>query len=346
MLTAESLKPSVIGLGCTLLDAIKALNGPAEGLAIVVDTENRVAGVLTDGDVRRALLKEARLDAPAGPYICRDFLFATESESRDQAFDLMQTKKVRHLPILDACGRLLGIHMMYDVVGAEKLPNCAVIMAGGRGVRLRPLTDNIPKPMLKVAGRPILERLVLHLVGCGITKIFLSVNYMADVIEKHFQDGKRFGCEITYLREERQMGTGGALGLLPSAPKDPIVVLNGDIVSQIDFVGMIDFHKRNNFAATIGTRPYTHQIPFGCLDVDGSQVLNLEEKPIIEKCVNAGVYVLSSEALSLVPQGEFPMTSLFQAILERGGAVGSYEITSEWTDIGQHSELNRARGEC
>lgn len=346
MLTAQSLQPSTIGVDCTLFDAIQALNGPAEGLAIIVDSESRVAGVLTDGDVRRALLKEARLDAPVGQYICRDFLFATESESRDQAFDLMQTKKVRHLPILDSCGRLVGIHMMYDVVGSEKLPNCAVIMAGGRGVRLRPLTDNIPKPMIAVAGRPILERLVLHLVGCGITKIHLSVNYMADVIEKHFQDGKRFGCEISYLREERQMGTGGALGLLPSVPEDPIVVLNGDIVSQIDFVGMIDFHNRNKFAATIGTRPYTHQIPFGCLDVEGNHVLNLQEKPIVEKCVNAGVYVVSPEVLPLIPQGEFPITSLFQSILERGGRVGSYEITSEWADIGHHSELNRARGEC
>lgn len=343
MLTAHTLKPSCLKPELTLFDAIQALNGPAEGMAIITDGNDKVVGVLTDGDVRRALMKEARLDALVDPYYRRDFLFVSETESREQVLDLMQAKKIKHLPILDADHQLIGIHMLHDLVGGEKLPNHAVIMAGGKGIRLRPITEHLPKPMIPVAGRPILERLVLHLVGCGITRIHLSVNYLAEIIVKHFGDGSRYGCEISYLHETEELGTGGALSLLPSIPADPVVVLNGDLVTQLDFASMLAFHSASGSAATIGYRPYSHQVPFGCLDIQENMVVGIQEKPVLERSVNAGVYVISPEILELVPRKFFPITDLFQTMLDRGDKVGSYEITTDWTDVGQHSELSKAR---
>jgi dTDP-glucose pyrophosphorylase len=343
MLTANTLKPSCLNSDQTLFDAIQALNGPAEGMAIITDRDDKVIGVLTDGDIRRALIREARLDAPLAPYFRRDFLSVTETESREQVLDLMQAKKIKHLPILDAAGKLSGIHMLHDLVGGAKLPNQAVIMAGGKGVRLRPITENLPKPMIPVAGRPILERLVLHLVGCGITRINLSVNYLAEIIVKHFGDGSRYGCEISYLHETEELGTGGALSLLPENPADPILVLNGDLVTQLDFASMIAFHAASGSAATIGYRPYSHQVPFGCLDLKDDAVVGIQEKPVLERNVNAGVYVISPKVLELVPRKFFPITDLFQTLLDRGDKVSSYEITTDWADVGQHSELSKAR---
>jgi dTDP-glucose pyrophosphorylase len=344
MHSAHDLKPSCLKPGQSLIDAIRALNGPAEGMAIITGDDGKVSGVLTDGDVRRALMKEASLDAPIDPYVIRNFLAATETESRDQVLDLMQARKIKHLPILDGGGKLIGIHTLHDIVGGGKLPNQAVIMAGGKGVRLRPITENLPKPMIPVAGRPILERLVLHLVGCGITRIHLSVNYLSEIIVNHFGDGSRHGCHISYLHETEELGTGGALSLLPEVPADPIVVLNGDLVTQLDFASMVAYHENSGAAATIGYRPYTHQVPFGCLELRDNTVLGIHEKPLLERSVNAGVYVISPEALELVPRRFFPITELFQTMLERGKTVGAYEITSDWTDVGQHSELSKARG--
>jgi dTDP-glucose pyrophosphorylase len=344
MLAAHTLHDSCLELGQSLLAAIRALNGPAEGLAIVLGKDRAVAGILTDGDVRRALMAEGSLNACFDPYLKRDFLYVSANETREQVLDLMQATKIKHLPILDGERKLVGLHRMHDILGAEKLPNHAVIMAGGKGVRLRPITEHLPKPMIPVAGRPILERLVLHLVGCGITRIHLSVNYLAEIIVKHFGDGSRYGCEISYLHETTELGTGGALSLLPEIPPEPIVVLNGDLVTQLDFASMLGCHAASGSAATIGYRPYTHQVPFGCLDLHEGSVLGIQEKPVLERSVNAGVYVLSPAALKLVPSSFFPITDLFQLLLERGDKVGAYEITTDWTDVGQHSELSKARG--
>lgn len=344
MPSSDQLRESTIKLDSSLFDVISVLDGPTPGIAIIVDDHARVLGVLTDGDVRRALLKEARLDAPIAPYLRHNFLHVSATESREQVLDLMQAKKIKHLPVLDGAGRLIGIHLLHDIVGGEQLPNHAVIMAGGTGVRLRPITEHLPKPMIPVAGRPILERLVLHLVGCGITRIHLSVNYLAEIIVNHFGDGSRFGCEISYLHETTKLGTGGALSLLPAIPQEPIIVLNGDLVTQLDFANMLDCHAACGSAATIGFRPYTHQVPLGCLDIREGAVLGIQEKPVLERSVNAGVYILSPEVLKLVPSSFFPITDLFQLLLDRGDKVGAYEITTDWTDVGQHSELNKARG--
>jgi NDP-sugar pyrophosphorylase family protein len=216
-------------------------------------------------------------------------------------------------------------------------------MAGGRGTRLGPVTENIPKPMVRVAGRPILERLILHLVGFGIRRIFLSVNYLADVISGHFGDGAKFGCRIEYLRESEPLGTGGALSLLKEKPASPLIVLNGDLVTQVNLADMLDFHGRGRYAATMGVRQYTHQVPFGCVELQGDRVVGLEEKPILDRCVNAGVYVLEPSLLARVPKSAYPITALFEDCLAKKEPVGAFEIREDWIDVGHRDQLKQAQ---
>jgi len=217
------------------------------------------------------------------------------------------------------------------------------VMAGGRGTRLGSITENLPKPMIRVAGRPILERLILHLVGFGVRRVFLSVNYLAQTIIDHFGDGTRFGCRIDYLRESEPLGTGGALSLLPEVPKHSLLVLNGDLVTQANFGEMLDFHDQGRHAATMAVRQYSHQVPFGCVEVEGDRILRLEEKPLVVRVVNAGIYVLTPPVVARVPKGPCLITSLFEESLEKGESIGAFEIHEDWLDIGHRDQLRQAQ---
>ena len=262
----ETVRRIMLFQECTVRDAMACLDETAFGIVLLVDAEGRLLGTLTDGDLRRALLGGATLAEKALRFARRDYSAFPESVSRDEVLDLMRAKRIFQVPILDAQRRVVGLHLMHDIVGAVRRPNAAVIMAGGKGSRLLPLTSEVPKPMIKVAGRPILERLVLHLVGHGITRIYISTHHLAERIESHFQNGADFGCQITYLREEAPLGTGGALALLPPE-EHSLLVMNGDLVTQVNVGSLLDHHERKALDVTIGARPYCHQIPFGCLDV-------------------------------------------------------------------------------
>lgn len=330
----------------TLLDALRAVDRGSLGIALVVDQAERLIGLLTDGDIRRALLAGQPLDAPLLPHANRSFVSVGPSESRAEVLDLMNARTIHQLPIVDAGGRVLGIHLLHEVVRPAPQAGWAVIMAGGKGTRLGALTRDTPKPMLRVAGRPILERIVLHLAGFGFQRIFLSINYLGHIVEEHFGDGSRFGCRIEYLREEVPLGTGGALALLPERPSAPLLVMNGDLVTQADFPAMIDFHGRGGHAATVGVRRYFHSVPFGCLEVEGGRVKALEEKPTLSRVVNAGMYVLSPDVVARVPVGqEFPLPALLEQCIARGEAVGAFEVEGDWIDVGQREQLKEARGE-
>jgi dTDP-glucose pyrophosphorylase len=327
----------------SLRDALLALDRGAAGIALVLDGEGRLVGTATDGDVRRALLAGAPLDAPLAPHMRRNFTAVGLEAGRAEVLDLMRARVIEQVPIVDARGRLAGLHLIHQILGAIERPNWGVIMAGGLGTRLRPITEHVPKPMLKVAGRPILERLVLHLVGFGIKRIFLAVHYLAHVIEEHFGDGSRFGCRVEYLREERPLGTGGALSLLPARPAEPVVVLNGDLVTQANVGEMLAAHGRADAAATVGVRRYLHQVPFGCVEVDGTRLLRIEEKPTLARLVNAGVYVLSPAVIASAPPPPFTVPALLEGCLQRGEPVEAFEVAEDWLDVGQHEQLKQAR---
>ena len=256
----------------------------------------------------------------------------------------MRIRNISQIPVLDARGIMVGLHLLHELIGAVPRPNRVVIMAGGQGVRLRPLTEHIPKPMLTVAGRPILERIVLHLVGYGIREISLSINYLGEVIERHFKDGSDFGCHISYIREKKPMGTGGSLSLL--APSDDaVLVMNGDLVTQADIGRILDFHAAGDFVATSCLRPYQVEVPFGVAEVRGDRLLAFREKPTEQMLINAGIYVLSPKALRMIPKDrEYPITQLFETCLSKKLAVGAHVLEGDWMDVGRHEELRKARG--
>ena len=316
----------------------------AAGIALATDEAGRLVGVATDGDLRRALLRGSALEDPVLPVLNRSFVSLTRSQTRADALDLMLARHIDVVPVTDADGRPVALHLLHAFLEPVARGNWAVIMAGGRGTRLQPLTDTTPKPMLKVAGRPILERIVLHLVGHGIERIFLSVNYLAHVIEDHFGDGRRFGARIEYLREDRPLGTAGALGLLPEAPDRTLVLLNGDLVTSVHVGNLIAVHDRGGDAATVGTRWYVHTVPFGCVERSGDRITGLEEKPAIQREVNTGIYALAPHVLELVPAGvPTTMPELIGRVLERGEPVGAFEVEDDWVDVGQRDQLVRAR---
>jgi dTDP-glucose pyrophosphorylase len=323
-----------------------AIDRGVQGITFVADDDGVVLGSVTDGDIRRAVLAGEPLTSCCLPRIMNvRFVWVSPEVSRAEVLDLMRAREINTIPVLDGTRRLIGLHLIRELVGGEARPNWAFVMAGGKGTRLRPLTENLPKPLITVAGRPILERIILHLVGNGIQRIFLSVNYMAEMIEGRFGDGSSFGCRIEYVREQTPLGTGGSLRLLPTAPTHPMIVMNGDLVTQFDVGHMLSFHEAGGYAATIGVRPYQAQIPFGVTDVAGDRLVAIREKPAIQMLVNTGIYVVSPQVLNLVPaEGEFPITDLFTRAMASNLSVGAHVIEDEWVDVGRHDELNRARG--
>lgn len=328
----------------TLHDAMSVLESPAFGVALIVDTNRRLQGILTDGDVRRALLSGATMDDWASRYANRSFVSVSPSMDRLAVIELMQARSIRAIPVVERTGTVVGLHLLHSLLGKERLPNVAVVMAGGKGTRLRPVTESVPKPMIEVAGRPILERIVYHLVSHGISRIYLSVNYMSHVIEDHFDDGTNFGCEIKYLRETEPMGTAGCLSMLPNSITDDVVVMNGDLIVQANLQSLLAHHRNRRNYATMGVRTYAHQVPFGCVDTIDGVITDLREKPVLEKKVNAGLYVLSPSAIAQIPTKRFDMTELFQSAIQEQKQCGVFDIEGEWIDVGRHEDLSRARG--
>lgn len=339
-----SLEKICISATGSIRDALEALQEGSVGILFVTDENRKLQGVLTDGDLRRAILANAALADPVRPFINPSVVSVPSSASRAEVLDLMQARRVEQIPAVDSDGVVHGVHLLHELLGAVERPNWAVIMAGGKGTRLGELTRSVPKPMLKVAGRPILERLVLHFVGFGIRRIFLSVGYLSDVIEQHFGDGTQFGCRIEYLREVEPLGTGGALALLPEPPIAPFFVCNGDLVTDANLEQMLCFHMTGKYSMTLALSGYSHQIPYGCVDLDGGKVVSVFEKPTVERLINAGIYVADPSVLKLVPSHFFPITELVDKCLERGDHVGGWPMSDEWIDVGEKNELAKARG--
>lgn len=323
-------------------------------IALAVDAEGRLLGTVSDGDVRRALLDGATLDDPISPFVNGHPVTVSASADRAAVLDTMKARNLSQIPVVSHDGQLIGLHVLHEMLGSAPKDNHAVILAGGRGSRLGDLTSSVPKPMLPVAGRPILERLVLHLVGSGIRHVYLSVSYLADQIADHFGEGSEFGCTIEYLTEspERPLGTGGPLRLLWErgiATDAPLLVLNGDLVASFSLTGILDAHSRNHAAMTIALREYAHDVPFGVATMDASRpdlLADLAEKPRWSGRVNAGIYVIEPRLLSTIPAGvTYPITDLVRTCLDSRERVAGWELTGDWHDVGRPFELARARGE-
>ena len=334
----------IIADSASIRDAMQAINTNGREMVLVRDKSGRIIGLITDGDIRRGLLSDCTMEMAAATVMTREFFTVEPDADRASILDVMKARSFQHVPVLDHDRRLIAIHFLRDLIGAMPKPNIAVVMAGGRGTRLHPVTESIPKPMLEVAGRPMLERIVLHLVGHGIQTIYISVNFMAGVIENHFGDGSGFGCHIEYLRESESLGTGGSLSLLPRRPDHPFIVLNADFISRANVTAFLEAHAQHNYLATIGVGPYQLQVPFGTVREAAGRLESLVEKPTLDILVNRGIYVLDPAVLDFVPkQKEFPITDLFNDLLTAKKPVGVFNFDDPWMDVGHTEDLRRAQ---
>lgn len=335
----------------SILGTLEVIERSSQSVALVVDSHDRLRGVVTDGDLRRALLSGAPLTSTVLPYMSRNFVTVSPFESRAAVLDLMISRTISHVPVVDDRGRLVGLHTLRNLLGREHRDNAVLILAGGRGTRLGRETADVPKPMLRVAGRPILARLVNHCVGFGFSDITISVSYRADDIISYFGDGADFGCDITYLHDRgtEPRGTGGPfVDLVRSrgAHDDPVLVVNGDLVTDANFGALIEQHTDTDAYMTIAVHDYTHEVPFGVI-VEGSNgwISNIEEKPVVSFPVSAGIYALSPKVAEGLPdEGPLPMTEIVRKLLANGSRVRTFRIQSEWVDVGSPIDLKKARG--
>lgn len=352
-LTQRDLDRCLVGEQGTLRDALQVINETASSAALVVDPQHVLLGMLTDGDVRRALLAGAGLDDPCLPHATRTPATVTAGSPRALVLDLLRARHFTSVPVVDAQQRVVGLHTLFDVVGGDEVPNVAVIMAGGRGTRLGELTKHTPKPLMTVAGRSILEWIILNLVGDGIRTVYVSVNYLAEQIEEHLGDGSRLGCEVRYLREQpdNPLGTAGSLTLLRDERPDltePLLVMNGDLMVQFDAQELLGRHRRTGARLTMATRSYQHEIPFGVVESDpAGLVTGISEKPTISVDINTAVYAVDPDVLGLLPAGRpSTMPGLVQELLDRGDRVATWTMSSDWIDVGTPKDLARAKGQA
>jgi dTDP-glucose pyrophosphorylase len=336
----------VLSPDASLLEGLRVIDAGAVEMALVVEG-GRLVGLLSDGDVRRALLKGSGLQDRVRQAMQVRFTSVPAAAGRAEVLDIMKARRFSVVPIVGPEGELLGLHTLHGLIGSVRRDTPAMILCGGLGTRLRPITETIPKPMIPVAGRPILERIVLHLISHGFQDIYLATHYLGEMIEAHFGDGAAFGCRIHYLREERPLGTGGALALLPEAVEGPILVMNGDLITQFDAGRMVDHHVERGNKATMGVQAYAHQVPFGVVEVEDGRIVAMREKPSLQYQVNAGIYVLDSDLRFGLKAGE-PTTvpAILEGALGRGERVGAFAVDEDWADVGRHEELDRARGKA
>jgi dTDP-glucose pyrophosphorylase len=326
-------------------DALKVIDKEAMHAALVVLECNKLIGLVTDGDIRRGLINGIGLDDSVTEIMNTSPISAISSMSNEDLKIMMQKKKILLLPIVDENGRLINVKTLHETLEVEKRDNPVFLMAGGFGTRLRPLTDNCPKPMLKVGGKPMLETLINHFKSHGFYKFYISTHYLPEVIMDYFGDGSKHGIEITYVYEDAPLGTGGALSLLPvSLPKLPLIMINGDILTNVDFSKVLSFHNEKKADATMCVRDYEIKVPFGVIEGKGNEISNIVEKPTYRYFVNAGIYVISNNVIESLSSNEYlDMPTLFEDLRASDNKVLKFPIHEYWLDVGRHDDFKRAQ---
>lgn len=327
-----------------LRDALDVIDKAGSQIALVVDTDRHLLGTLSDGDMRRALLRGVSLDDRVQSAMHRNPTVAIHDEDLQSVVAHIRRLGLHHMPRVDRNNRVVGLTLLDDVMLVQPRENWVVIMAGGLGTRLAELTRDTPKPMLKVGSRPLLETIVRGYADQGFRRFYFAVNYKSEQIEAHFGDGSALGIEVRYLREQQRMGTAGALSLLPQRPTLPFIVTNADLLTNEDHCGMVDLHVASGADATMGVRPYELQVPFGVVQERNGRILGIEEKPTQIFTVSAGMYVLSPQVLDLVPSGQFfDMPSMFDVMVREGLHTRCHRVDGYWLDIGQLPDYERAK---
>ncbi|CAA6605021.1 Nucleoside-diphosphate-sugar pyrophosphorylase family protein [Rhodospirillaceae bacterium LM-1] len=338
---------TLLSENASLAEAISVLEGSPYKICLVTDDARKLMGTITDGDVRRAILRGHGLDASAATAMKTTPTTALVGQSPEVLRELMLQLDLSQIPLLDAQGRVVGLTTLKSLAHAgEPRDNWVVLMAGGLGNRLRPLTEDVPKPLLKVGRKPLLETILETFRSHEFRNFYISVNYKAEMIKAHFGDGEKWKCNIRYLEESDRLGTAGALGLIPEVPAQPLLIMNGDVLTNVDFSSLLEFHNEHRAKATMCVREFDFQVPYGVVNIDEHRITSVVEKPVHSFFVNAGIYVIEPELLKMVPnQASFDMPELFAKALEQKMATAAFPIREYWTDIGRIDDFHRANGD-
>lgn len=336
-------REALLHVDACIRDAIRCLNEAALQIVIVVGDSGELAGTITDGDIRRGLLRGLTVDSGIDTIIFREPLVVPPGMRGETVAQLMLANRIHQIPIVDENRHVVGLHQWDEMGRPAERQNLMVIMAGGLGTRLQPHTETCPKPLLPVAGKPMLEHIIDRARADGFSRFVLAIRYLGEMIRDYFGDGSRWNIAIEYIEEAQPLGTAGALGLLQPLPSGPIVVTNGDVLTDISYGELLDFHVRNNAAATMAVRLYEWQHPFGVVTTRGIEITGFEEKPVHRSHVNAGVYALSPHALRQVAGSErCDMPALFEALRIGGERTIVYPMHEPWLDVGRPSDYDKA----
>ena len=338
----------LLGPNCTIPEAIAQLDIGRVGIILILDQSGRLEGTVTDGDIRRAILNGNDLEGSIdkllglkGGSAYAKPITALVGTSESQLLATLQEHKILHLPIVDFQAKVVDLVTLSDLVPSQGLGLNAVVMAGGQGSRLRPLTEDVPKPMLPVGNRPLLELIIDQLRDSGVGHINVSVHHKSEKIIDHFGDGTNFGVSISYLTEDQPLGTVGALGLMGS-PRETMLVINGDILTKIDFKAMLAYHRENDSDLTVAVQSHEIQVPYGVIECQDTWVDRVVEKPLLKFFINAGIYLLEPIVMDLIPHGKpYDMTDLIQQLLTDGKSVAAFPVIEYWADVGRHEDYQR-----
>lgn len=338
-------KKCLIKIEDTIQKAIEIVDATEAKIAIVVDNEMNLLGTVTDYDIRQHILQGKALNFPVDDIMNINPKFSYYTNDNSQLLNDMIAKGVRQLPLVDSDKKIVGLSILSDFK-KEKKKNRVLLMAGGLGMRLRPLTENCPKPLLRIGEKPILQIIMEGFIKEGFLDFYISVNYKSEMIEDYFGNGERFGVNISYIHESKRLGTAGALGMISDELDEPVIVMNGDLLTNVNFSQLLTFHTNNNSIATMCGREYKMQIPFGVINYDNWEIKSLKEKPIITNFVNAGIYVLNPDVIKTVKKDEYlDMPELFTQLINEKKKTLVFPLRESWLDIGRLEDFERARRE-
>lgn len=334
---------AILPVQATIEQAIRNLDRVAIKIVLVVNERGELEGTISDGDIRRGLLKGLDLNSSIASVIHRNALVVPPEMGRELVMQLMVANKIQQIPVVNENHHVVGLHLWDEITTPVVRPNLMVIMAGGMGTRLRPHTENCPKPLLQVAGKPMLEHIIERAKLEGFSHFVLAIHYLGHMIEEHFGNGERLGVKIDYLREQSPLGTAGALGLLNPRPDAAFVVTNGDVITDIRYGELLDFHIRHAAAATMAVRVHEWQHPFGVVQTQGVEIVGFDEKPVARSHINAGVYALDPGTLSFLgTDTHCDMPTLFERLQAKANRTVAYPMHEPWLDVGRPDDLQSA----
>jgi dTDP-glucose pyrophosphorylase len=336
-------KKTVLDQKTSIHKVIETIENTSMQIALIVDEKGQLVGTVTDGDIRRGILKGIPLDDPVQKVMKTDPVVVRENESREAVLSIIKHRQIYSIPIVDENRCPVGLASLNKLLLSGERENWVVLMAGGLGSRLKPMTDECPKPLLKIGNKPILENILQNFIENGFTRFYISVNYMSDMVEEYFGDGSRWGVEIKYLYEDKKLGTAGAISLIKEKHSEPIFIMNGDLLTKVNFLQMLDFHIEHKADVTMGIREFDFQVPYGVVKRDDYRFVDIIEKPVQKLFINAGIYVLNPELLKMIPENSFyEMPNLLKYFKDQNKEIIVFPVREYWLDIGHIDDYRQA----